>query len=98
MSLALVVQDLAYALIAHLLDDFEAEVEFGGAAFLLAIVGDVLEDALYRGVQARREPSGRRLRAGATPRAKLRELPIRSRSASKTVRLRFDARLGPQRS
>jgi hypothetical protein len=53
MSLALVVQDLAYALIAHLLDDFEAEVEFGGAAFLLAIVGDVLEDALYRGVQAR---------------------------------------------
>ncbi len=47
-SLALDAEELAYALTAHPLNDFEAEVEFGGPAFLFASVVDVLEDAIYR--------------------------------------------------
>ena len=48
MSLALDAEQLAYALTAHPLNDFEAEAEFGAPAFLFASVVDVLEDAIYR--------------------------------------------------
>jgi hypothetical protein len=48
MNLALDAEELAYALTAHPLNDFEAEVEFGAPAFLFASVLDVLEDAIYR--------------------------------------------------